>query len=65
MIINRFNKWSEIEALRSKYIARLELKEKLNFQHFLDLGLQTGQLGDAKKQFAVWLRATIEQSSGK
>lgn len=51
----RFNKWGEINALREKYLARQELKEKLNYQHFLDLGLHTRELNPAKSQFSAWL----------
>jgi predicted RND superfamily exporter protein len=57
----RFNKWGEVEALREKYTARQALKEKLNYQHFLDLGLSTRDLHVAKGQFCAWLESKQQQ----
>jgi hypothetical protein len=57
----RFNKWGEVEALREKYTARQALKEKLNYQHFLDLGLSTRDLHVAKGQFCAWLESKQQE----
>ena len=53
--LNYFHKWNEIEIIRQKYTQLHEMKEKLNYNLFLELGIHSNSLLNARLDFLNWL----------
>jgi hypothetical protein len=50
-----FNKWNEIEEIQRRHFEAQQRREKLNFHHFMELGIPSDHLIIAKTEFLQWL----------
>ena len=53
-----FGKWEELYSIRDRYERKQRIKERLNYKHFLDLGLFTHDLKNARESFLEWFQQT-------
>jgi hypothetical protein len=51
-----FDKWNEIEEIQRRHLLTQQRREKLNYNHFLELGIPSDQLIAARAEFLHWLK---------
>lgn len=57
LALDYFNKWDEVELIRQKYIQLHEMKEKLNYNLLINLGISSDDLLNSRINFLTWLSA--------
>lgn len=59
--LDYFNKWNEVELIKQKYDQLHEMKDKLNYNFFINLGISSDMLSISRLDFLTWLsRNNIE-----